>query len=277
MIRGGTRLAAVIGWPVEHSRSPQLLNAAFAAAEIDAAMVPIAAPPDDLPAVIAGLRAMRALGASVTVPHKLAAVALCDDLAPTARAIGAVNCIAFDPETHHAIGHNTDCDGFADALTEAGFSSRGARAVLLGAGGAARAVAHGLRNLRAIEVIARDPAAVTWARAWAWSRDQLAECFARADLVVDCTPVALHAGADEDAWVDALPLAALRPTATVASLVYHRAPRLLERARAAGHSTLDGRGMLVHQGARAFALWTGRAAPIAAMRSALDHALAAEP
>lgn len=271
MIRGTTRLAGVIGWPVEHSRSPQLLNAAFAAVGLDVVMVPLAVAPADFAQAIHGLRAVHMLGASVTVPHKLAALAACDELTSGARAVGAVNCLQLDGD--RLIGHNTDEGGFADALAASGFELRGKRAVLLGAGGAARAVAYGLRGGRAIEVVARRPAAVAWARAWPWEPEHLRDAFARADLVVDCTSLGLGAP-EEQATVDALPLDALPPAAVVASLVYHRPTALLERARARGHSTLDGRGMLVHQGARAFTIWTGHPAPIDVMTRALDDSLA---
>ncbi len=273
MIRGTTRLCAVLGHPIEHSRSPELLNAAFAAAGVDAVMVPAGVSPEDFPAAVAGLRAMRALGASVTVPHKLAAAAVCDELSPAARAIGAVNCLRFDGD--RITGHNTDEGGFTDGLLAAGFDPRGKRAVLLGAGGAARAVAHGLREagvpLGGLTVIARRPDAVAWARAAPWAAAELREAFAGADLVVDCTPAGLGAGEAE--LVDSLPLDALPPAAWAATLVYHRPTIWLERARARGHSTVDGRAMLVHQGARAFTIWTGRPAPVDAMARALDAAI----
>lgn len=269
-ITGTTKLAAVLGWPVEHSRSPAMLNAAFVADQVDAVMVPIGVPPDGLAAVVAGLRAARALGASVTIPHKLAATKLCDALSPEAKAIGAVNCLQLGEQI---IGHNTDCDGFLDGLTAAGFDLRGKRVVLLGAGGAARAVAYGVRGGRAIEVIARKPDAVTWAKAWPWTDDNLRDCFARADLVVDCTSAALEPDTDA-AFTESLPLDALPSTAWVATLVYHRGTKLLERATDLGHSTLDGRAMLVHQGARAFTIWTGMPAPVAVMTRALDASLA---
>jgi shikimate dehydrogenase len=248
MIRGTTRVAAVIGWPVEHSRSPQMFEAAFAAAAIDAVMIPIGVPPESLAQIVGALRAMRALGASVTLPHKLAAAALC--------------------------GHNTDCHGFADALVAAGFAPEGKRCVILGSGGAARAVAYGLRTAGAsgVDVIARHPLQVTWTTARSWTPIELRASFSRADLVVDTTPMGLTD--DDTATIDALPLDTLRREAWVSTLVYHRPTRLLERAAQRGMSTLDGRGMLVHQGARAFALWTGAAPPIHAMRRALDAALA---
>jgi shikimate dehydrogenase len=273
-IRGTTRVAAVIGFPVEHSRSPQMMNAAFAAAGLDAVMVPIGVPPESFPEVVDGLRAMRALGASVTVPHKLAAAAVCDELSAAARQIGAVNCLEIAGE--RLVGHNTDAGGFVDGLAAAGFTPRGARALLLGAGGAARAVAHGLRDAgAAASVIARNPAQVSWAPARPWTLAELREGFAGADLVVDCTPAGLGGDAEEAAFTDGLPLDALGAAAWVATLVYHRRTILLERARARGHSIVDGRAMLVHQGARAFAIWTGRPAPVAAMARALDDALAA--
>jgi shikimate dehydrogenase len=271
MIRGTTRVAAVIGWPVEHSRSPQMFEAAFAAAGIDAVMIPIAVPPESFAQVVGALRAMRALGACVTVPHKLAAAALCDVLSPEASAIGAVNCLGLHGD--RVTGHNTDCHGYTDALISAGFQPEGKRCLILGAGGAARAVAYGLRaaHAGAIDVIARRPQRVTWTTARPWTPVELRGGFARADLIVDATPVGL---ADSELEiVDTLPLDALRSSAWVSTLVYHRATILLERAAQRGHSTIDGRGMLVHQGARAFAFWTGAPPPIQAMRRALDASL----
>lgn len=273
MIRGTTRVAAVIGWPVEHSRSPQMFEAAFAEAGLDAVMIPIGVPPESFAQVVGALRAMHAFGACVTLPHKLAAAALCDELSEAAHAIGAVNCLKFDGS--RLVGHNTDCHGFTDALTSAGFDAPGKRCVILGAGGAARSVAYGLRAAEAgaVDVIARRPQRVAWTAARPWTTVDLRSTFSRADLVVDATPVGLE---DSDtASLDALPLDALRKDAWVATLVYHRRTILLERASERGHSTLDGRGMLVHQGARAFAHWTGMLPPIQVMRRALDAAISA--
>src|SRR5438132_1212491 len=129
--------------------------------------------------VIAGLRAINALGASITVPHKLAAVALCDHVTPAARDIGAVNCVHVDDG--RLVGHNTDAPGFVDGLVAAGFAKSDARSVILGAGGAARAVAYGLRDRGVTEVIARRPAQVAWTRAVPWTEDQLRSSFAAAD------------------------------------------------------------------------------------------------
>jgi shikimate dehydrogenase len=273
MIRGTTRIAAVIGWPVEHSRSPQMFEAAFAATAMDAVMIPIGVLPESLAKVVDALRAMRAIGACVTLPHKLAAAALCDELSPDAQAIGAVNCLRLHGD--HVMGHNTDCHGFTDGLVAAGFDPEGKRCVILGAGGAARAVAYGLRAAHAgvIDVIARRPQRVGWTTARPWTPVELRGSFARADLVIDATPMGLADGVDAVATLDTLPLADLRASAWVSTLVYHHQTLLLERAAARGHSTVDGRGMLVHQGARAFAFWTGAAPPIQAMQRALHAAL----
>ncbi len=257
-------IAAVVGWPIAHSKSPAMLNAAFAAAQIDAEMIAMGAPPEQFAATVQGLRELPMLGASVTLPHKLAAHALCDELSPAARAIGAVNCLAL--ERGRLIGHNTDASGFIDALD---MPLAGMRVVLLGAGGAARAVAYAAAEAGAhVDVIARS--ACAWFAAKPWR--ELATAIARADLLVDCTPTGLDEASDA-AFAAQIPLDALPKSAGVATLVYHRATALLERARALGHSTLDGRAMLVHQAARAFAIWTGRAAPVDIIARALDESL----
>src|SRR5258706_1680459 len=267
------KVAAVLGWPVEHSRSPAIMNAAFAALGVDAEMIAMGVPPEHFASSVAGLRALPMLGASVTIPHKFAAHALCDELAPAARAIGAVNCLALDGD--RLVGHNTDARGFVDALRAAGIihgpaaspTSAATRAVLLGAGGAARACAYGLAEAGvAVDIVART--AQETVRPWS----ELAAALATADLVVDCTPTGLDPATDA-AFVATLPLAALSKRACVVTLVYHRRTILLERASELGHSTLDGRAMLVHQGARSFSIWTGLAAPIEIMTRALDESI----
>jgi shikimate dehydrogenase len=114
---------------------------------------------------------------------------------------------------------------------------------------------------------------VTWAPAWPWTDENLRDCFARADLLVDCTSTGLDEATDV-AFAESLPLDALRPAAWVATLVYHRQTNLLQRASARGHSTLDGRAMLVYQAARAYTLWTGIRAPVEVMARALEASLA---
>lgn len=277
-VRAGTRVAAVIGDPVAHSRSPDLHNAAFAAAGVDAVFVAWRVAPADLAAAVAGFRALGLLGVSVTVPHKESIAALCDHLAAPADAIGAVNCLAFERTAGggvRVVGHNTDAGGFVDALQrDAGCDPAGCRAVLLGAGGAARAVHAGLcaGGAARVDVVARRPDAVTWARAHPWTAESLAAVLAGSDVLVDCTSLALSAEGEAGAPAP-VPISLLPDGAVVASLVYHREPALLRAARERGLRTMDGAGMLVYQGARAFELWTGRAAPVDAMWAALRAAL----
>ena len=255
----------MLGWPVGHSRSPLMHNAAFAAAGIDAVFValPVAAP--DLAAVVRGLAAVGALGASVTVPHKQAVMALCDHLDGPAGRVGAVNCLAF--EGGAVVGHNTDAGGFVDGLRADGIAPEGRRAVILGGGGAARAVAAGLAEAgAAITVVARQPTAVTWCQARPWTA--LAAEAARADLLIDATSAALDDDGDRT-LAEQVPLSALPAGAAVVSLIYHRRPLLLARAADLGLLIGDGLPMLLHQGARAFTIWTGKPAPLEVMRAAL--------
>jgi shikimate dehydrogenase len=263
-----TRIAAVLGWPVAHSKSPAIHNAAFAAAGVDAVFVALAVPPPDFATVVRALAAAGALGASVTIPHKEAAAAACTRVDPLAARTGAVNCLVF--EGGDVVGHNTDAGGFVDALRDANIDPRlgpRGRAVLLGGGGAARAVAAGLADAGAdVTVVARRPDAVTWCAAAPWT--SLASHLDGAALLVDCTSAALAADTDL-ALADAVPLDRLPTTAAVATLVYHRATELCRRAASRGNATMDGMGMLLHQGARAFTLWTGLPAPVDVMRAAL--------
>ncbi len=261
----------MIGHPIEHSRSPQMMNAAFAATGIDGVLRCRSPhrPARPRATVVATLRATRALRRQRHhAPHKLAVAALCDELTPEARAIGAVNCLQLGAKL---VGHNTDAGGFADALAAASIGRRQrGHAVVLSAPAARRArSSHGLRSAgvacgrdrgRRPQRLQHGPQPTAW--------DHVGDAFARADLVVDCTPIALDT-TSEPAFVDApADLDRLRREAVVTTLVYlhHRRPLLLDRAAARGHRTLDGAGMLVHQGARAFTLWTGRPAPVDVMR-----------
>jgi shikimate dehydrogenase len=257
-------------------------NAAFAAAAIDAVYVGWRVVPADLPAAIGGLRALRMLGVSVTVPHKQAVSALVDRLTPHARAVGAVNCLELTP-AGELVGHNTDAGGFVDGLVDGlNVQTAGVRAVLLGSGGAARAVRAGLLDAGAerVTIVARTPAR---ARAFAaaadivpWEPDSLSAAVRGVDLVVDCTAAGLTE-TTETALPCAVPVDALEPHAIVCSLIYHREPALLATARARGLRTLDGALMLVHQGARAFRTWTNTEPPLGAMKRAMYAVIGRAP
>jgi len=277
-----TAIYCVLGWPVAHSRSPAMHNAAFATFGLDALYVPLAVPPERLPAALAALRALGIAGANATLPHKAALLGLLDDVEPAARAIGAVNTIVRDGA--RLLGVNTDADGLARSLQHAGVALFGARAIVLGTGGAARAALVGLATAGAerIWIAGRRPEQA--AQLAAELRAHCAPCtlepcdlsalppaaLAACDLMVQATSATLGDDANAHAFAASIPLEALRADAVVCDLVYkplHTA--LMQRASARGLRTVDGLGMLLHQGALAFERWTGRPAPLDSMRRAL--------
>ncbi|MCY4102972.1 MAG: shikimate dehydrogenase [bacterium] len=270
-----TRLAIVIGDPVRHSLSPVIHNAAFAACGLDWVFLACEVPEGRVPDALAGARALGIEGLSVTMPHKAAVAAAVDDLSPAARLLGAVNCVARHGE--RLVGHNTDGGGFVDALAdEAGWSPAGTRCVVLGAGGAARAVTLALADAGAVEVaiVNRTAPNAVIATALAGDRGRVAEPgeVGGFDLVVNATPLGMrgHSGA-------AMPLdpELLRPDQLLVDLVYEPAETaLLAAARERGLRAFNGVRMLVHQAARAFQLWTGTDAPVDAMVEATKQALA---
>lgn len=271
------RFACVIGYPLTHTLSPPIHNAAFRRLGIDCVYLAAPVPPERLGEAIAGLRALGALGANVTMPHKEAVIVHLDDLSGDARAVGAVNTIqALGDEL---IGHNTDVDGFRELLvSDIGYDPSGARAVVLGAGGAARAVVCALDQLGAagIDVVARRAEAagqlrllVSAARGEAHPWEEAAALCAQADVVVNATPLGTGGG-------DPVPEAAFRRGQVVIDLVYEPpATELVRRARAAGADAWGGLGMLIHQAAASFKIWTGQEPPIEVMSAAALHALRA--
>ncbi|MCP4444041.1 MAG: shikimate dehydrogenase [Myxococcales bacterium] len=271
IISGKTRLAAVLGDPASHSKSPALHNAGFAAAAIDAVYVAMTVSPSELLATVAGLRAIGLLGASVTVPHKTAVMQCCDELSPSAEKIGAVNTLEFRSDGR-LVGHNTDAPGYVRAFEEdSGEEIAGRRVVLLGGGGAARAVAVGVAEAGAtsVKVVARTPSKVGWTDAESWTSEKLEQLLASCDLLIDCTSLGLSAENEKLAPCP-MPLKRLPKDAIVSSLIYHRKTALIAEAGALGLATVDGSGMLLHQGAIAFEIWTGCKAPIDLMKRGLN-------
>ena len=274
---GSTTVACVIGDPVRHSRSPAIHNAAFETTGLDWVYVAFQVPTGRAEGAVAAMRALGFGGMSVTMPHKEAVIATVDLLTPEAERLRAVNCIAWEPGAGDAdgrlVGHNTDGFGFLASLRDRGFDPSGARCVVLGAGGAARSVVLALADAGAAEisVSGRSPQRVHQAVELAGGAGRALpaqaapEVAAEADLLVNATPL----GMSED---DPLPLpAGCLGKAFVADLVYHPArTELLEAAEAAGAPVvMNGIGMLVHQAARAFEIWTGLDAPLAAMVAAV--------
>ncbi len=272
----------LIGDPVAHSRSPEMQNAAFEELGIDARYELWPTPADGLPARIALLRSPDVLGANVTIPHKLTVMSLLDEIAPSAETVGAVNTIV--KRAGRLIGHNTDADGLAAALREIGWDAP-EQAMVLGAGGAARAALVALHQLgtRAIRVLARDSASaerlaaamsrhmtgvsLLWGDLYTEDLTLWQRMLARTEIVINATPLGMAPDDPlplSDAALDRIPAGTL-----VMDLVTHDTP-LLAAARARQLPALNGLPMLLHQGALAFTLWTGKGAPLEIMRATLD-------
>ena len=272
-IGGATRVAAVIGSPVRHSLSPAIHNAGYEALGIDWAYVAFEVAPGRAADALTAMRVLALAGLSVTMPHKHDVAAAVDEIAPAARVLDAVNCVERTADGR-LVGHNTDGDGFVDSLFAAGADGpAGRRCVVLGAGGAARAVIDALARHGATEVVVvnRSPGRGAEAASLAGPVGRVGTPVdvSRADLVVNATSVGM--GSTE------LPLdaALLRAGQVVADLVYHPLDTaLLGVARAAGATPVDGLGMLVHQAARQIRIWTGLDAPVAVMRAAAEAELA---
>ncbi|GAB4394948.1 MAG: shikimate dehydrogenase [Kiloniellaceae bacterium] len=260
-LSGKAKVAGLIGWPVAHSRSPRLHGYWLAEHGIDGAYVPLPVAADQVEVAVRGLAAAGLRGVNVTIPHKQAVLALCDQVDDLARRIGAVNVLLFDGGEIR--GTNTDAFGFMENL-KAGAPSLAvtkAPAVLLGAGGAARAVAVGLlddgvpelrlcnRNRARAERLAADIGGAITVVPW----EERAAALAGAGLLVNSTSLGMSGQPGLE-----IPLDDLDPGAVVADLVYSPLETdLLAAARAHGCTGVDGLGMLLHQGRPCFAAWFG--------------------
>jgi len=272
-----TRLAGVLGHPIEHSLSPVLHNAAFAEVGLDWAYVAFDVLDGACPAAVAGIRALGIQGLSVTMPHKRSVALVCDELSPTATALGAANTVVRRGD--RLVGDATDGPGFLASLRAAGHDPAGSTCLVLGSGGAAAAVVHALAGAGAagVGVLARRRHAAAEVAALAGPVGGLARAadLAHADLVVNATSVGMNDTAGAGAVPFDLDVSLLGPGQVVADLVYNplRTP-LLVAAEAAGAIPVDGLGMLVHQAALAFELWTGVGAPLGVMAAAARISLA---
>lgn len=283
-----TKRAGVIGHPLGHSISPVIFKAAFDAAGIDATYDAWDTPEDQLEGRVQALRGDDFLGANVTIPHKQAVLPFLDGTSELAAQAGAVNTIVHEGD--RLVGHNTDVAGFSRALREdLGFDARGKRTMLLGSGGAARAVALALIQAGAslIYVVGRRPrkidamvvalkpltpsgTTITWAY---WGDGSYLRALREADLLVNCTPVGT--GGSDTAGQSPVPGDLLRPELAVFDLVYNPLETpLIAEAKRRGARGISGAPMLIYQAAESFRLWTGQDADIAAMRAACELALA---
>jgi len=274
VLTGHTRTAGVIGSPIRHSLSPAIFNAAFGAAGLDWAYLAFDVPEGAAGLAMAGMRALGLEGLSVTMPHKAAVIDGLDALSEDAEALGAVNCISRRGGELH--GDNTDGAGFLDALRlDEGLEVAGASCAVVGAGGAGRAVARALGQAGAASIVvinrSPDPAERAVALAGPMARIGIPDDIATADLVVHATSLGMGVVVSTAGEPEPLPfdLSHLGAGQVVIDLVYHPAVTpLLAAARDQGLRTVNGIGMLIHQAAHAFRLWTSEEPPLEAMSAA---------
>ncbi|MCE5237251.1 shikimate dehydrogenase [bacterium] len=285
-IDGETRVAGVIGWPVRHSLSPPMHNAAFAALGLNWVYVPFAVQPERVGEAMAAVRGLDLAGLNVTIPHKPAVLPYLDELGPEAQTLGVANTII--NREGRLTGRNTDGEGFLRSLREIGGDVAGQPVTLIGAGGSARSVALAVcqagaarltivnRTLERAEALAEmlrtiigagEASRATEVCAVALEAPEAEAAVSGAGVVIDSTAVGMYPHHDV---APVVPEGWLRPGMIVADLTYNPRQTVLLRAAARqGARTLDGTGMLVHQGALSFEYWTGQPAPVEVMRQAL--------
>jgi shikimate dehydrogenase len=273
-----TQLCAVIGNPVGHSLSPAIHNAGYDALDLD--FVYIACQVEDVPAALNGMRALSNFrGMSVTIPHKIAAMNCVDEVAEVDRAIGSINTIIHDSDK--LIGMGTDGPGALKALNDAGVSVSGSRVLMLGAGGASRAIGFtmathpGLRELTLLDInesmlrgLAADLRAGTPAVIVdeVMTADTLADAMSRADIVIHCTPVGMYPKID----ASIVPAELFRADQVIFDIVYTPLEtKLLADARSRGCRIIPGVEMFLNQAVLQFEYFTGASAPVDAMRKVL--------
>jgi shikimate dehydrogenase len=274
-ISGRTQVVGIIGDPVAHSLSPAMHNAAFRALNLGFVYVPFHVRPAQLRAAVAGVRALGIAGINVTVPHKERVMRFLDSVSETGQRAGAVNTIVHRDGRLH--GENTDVTGFLRALDEVKFRVRGAHVLMIGAGGSARAVLAALEEghaatvtianrtvRRAQQLVRYCAAAEMQVAATGLTSLEDAALLSSVDLVVNASSVGLRGERFFPLGYAATPRNCL-----FFDLLYGRPTDFLKAAGRARRRTVDGTGMLLHQGAAAFTLWTGRRAPLAVMRRAL--------
>jgi shikimate dehydrogenase len=278
-INAATRLCAVLGSPIRHSASPAMHNAAFAALGLNWRYLAFEVDPKNLRAAIEGARAMNFAGLNLTVPHKLLAVDMVDVLDESAKKWGAVNTIKFESNTAGKIlatGHNTDADGLANSLREdLAVNLRGAKVLLLGVGGAGRTATLKLAAENVAELFLVNRTVAKAEEIAAEIKNQFPSVKVsvgypktEVDLLLNATSLGLKP--EDPSPLDGKQFS-LKQARAVYDMIYQPAEtKLLATAKAAGCKTANGIGMLVHQGARAFEIWTGQAAPLAVMRRAVE-------
>jgi shikimate dehydrogenase len=281
-INAATRLCAVFGSPVAHSASPAMHNAAFEKLGLNWRYLAFEVDPKNLRAAIEGAKVMNFVGLNLTVPHKLLAVEMVDELDESAKKWGAVNTIKFETGgngKNSARGFNTDADAITQSLREdLKLELRGAKVLLLGAGGAGRTAALKLasENVAELFLVNRtqsktEEIAGEIKKQFPSVKIAVAYPKANVDLLLNATSLGLIA--DDPSPLDEKQFS-LNQTRAVYDMIYRPAEtKLLAAAKAAGCKTANGLGMLLHQGAKAFEIWTGEPAPLDVMRRALKQSI----
>ena len=276
VISGTTKICGVIGDPIEHTVSPVMHNAAFKKLGLDYIYVPFRVREEELGKAVDGFRALNIQGLNVTIPHKVAIMPMLDGLDPLAEKIGAVNTIVNDDGL--LTGYNTDASGFLQPLLERGIELEGKKVVLLGAGGASRAISFILADRGAHLVILNRLLELDWAKELAsrisqifskevpaleLNRENLAPVLEKGDILVNTTSVGMSPHTDETPVDSDL----LRPDLIIYDIVYNPIKTSLRReAEMTGARSMSGLDMLIWQGALAFEKWTGQKAPVELMR-----------
>ncbi|MBI2915883.1 MAG: shikimate dehydrogenase [Elusimicrobia bacterium] len=272
-VKGTTKLVGIFGDPVTYTLSPRMHNSVFSELHLDFVYVPFQVREKDLKKAVEAIRSLQMVGVNVTIPHKQTVIPYLDEISPLAQKIGAVNTIVH--RNGRLVGHNTDAPGFLTSLREDGpFDPENKRAVLLGSGGTAHAISvalldAGIQNLVILNrTLERAQELVRRLKKSYGSRDISAESLSvpvlkksleRADILLNATPTGI------DSLTVPIPTHLF-----VFDAVYAKVTPLLTLAKQAGAVTLGGLGMLVHQGALSFSLWTGLEPPVQLMKKSLE-------
>jgi len=272
-INGKTKLYGIIGWPVEHTFSPSMHNAAFAALRINAAYVPFAVKPARLKDAVLSLKALNISGANVTVPHKQEVIKFLDKIDPLAKSVGSVNTIK--NQNGILAGYNTDGIGFIKDIRRLGFNPRGKTALVVGSGGAGRAVVEALSWAGAKKIFVTDKFEPLSKALAAKAKNAVfvpfktwADKVEISDILVNATPVGMRKN-DPPILGTTFPKKGL----FVYDLVYNRKTKLVRDAKKAGLKAYSGIGMLLNQGTAAFEIWTSIKAPVKIMERALKNSV----
>ena len=283
MISGKTKICGLIGDPIEHSMSPAMHNTAFKNRGLDYVYLPFRVAKARLGEAILGVKALNIRGLNVTIPHKVSVIPLLDELDPLAEKIGAVNTIINNDGVLK--GYNTDAHGFLRALLEQDIEPDGKSIVMLGAGGASRAISFILAERGANLVILNRQLELDWAvklgnsisrtfgrkvKALELNEQNLTPVLRKANILVNTTSVGMRPNTNETP----IPARLLESDLVVFDIVYNPVKtKLLTEAESAGAKAISGLEMLVWQGALAFEMWTGLTAPLEIMRKATIRAL----